>query len=335
MKKFVILAVITALITVLYNNCTKKGVLPFENLNGQRVSRCNFDIPLVCDENIPHYPTLQIFNDVYLCLESEYEAYNDSFELAHQNLTDDQFDDYADSISFDEEATLNAWESGKGYTSLRTELNAQELIWINSGMNVNSDPYAQEIGDMIFLTMINSNGDVRIGNDLYHFNTDGTHFVVYGADCEVFKDAKNDPNYNHDNLERIIFFPPDTCERHETENGVRDWKSDQNKRFFWQVRFNSYISNSKAEACMRNFRKKNGNWKATKSKTLVHIEGEMWNNECQEKSAFAYKQKIKRRKKVEVRSWPPYFGKIRSKDVLGTFEPINDDNNRIDTSIVW
>ncbi len=295
---------------------------------------CNYDVPLVCNNQIPHYPTQQVFDAVYQCLEAQYEQYNDNFEAAHPNLSDDAYDDLVDSLGFNEEHTLKDWETTKGYTSLRTFLNNEEAIWLANGMDPNSDPFDHAICDLILLTMINANGDIRIVNDLIHFDPDGSQIIVTNADCAAFDSAKADPNYTSPNVQRILVGPPETCERHENEKGAKIWPNNASRMFNWRVDFDAYIQSSQAKSVMRNFRLKNGNWKKAAAHCTVNIDGDMWNSECIQSAAIGFETKTKTRKRITANRFPLSYGKIKTSEVLGYFRPTNG-NIYIDTAIVW
>jgi hypothetical protein len=295
---------------------------------------CNYDVPLVCNNQIPHYSTQQVFDAVYQCLEAQYEQYNDNFEAAHPNLSDDAYDDLVDSLGFDEETTLKNWEVSKGYGSLRTHLNNEEAIWLANGMDPNTDPFDHAVSDLILLTMMNTFGDIRIANDLIHVDPDGTQLIVSNADCAIFDSAKADPNYTNPNLQRLTPAPPDVCERRKNEEGMEDWANNSNRRFKWRIDFDAYIQSSSAKSIMRNFRKKNGNWKKATAHCTVSIDGVIWNSECIQSVAIGIETKTKTRKRVAANRFPLSYGKIKTSEVLGYFRPTNG-NIYIDTAIVW
>ncbi len=295
---------------------------------------CTYDVPLVCNNQIPHYSSTQVFDAVYQCLEAQYEQYNDNFEAAHPNLSDDAYDDLVDSLAFNEEATLKNWEVAKGYGSLRTHLNNLEDIWLANGMDPNTDPFDHAVSDLILLTMMNAAGDIRVANDLIHTDPDGTQLIVSNADCAIFDSAKADPNYTNPNLTRIMPAPPDVCQRNEYEKGGQEWANNSNRKFLWRVDFDAYIQNSRAKSVIRNFRLKNGNWKRAAAYCEVQVDGDIWNNECDSTVAVTFDAAIKKRKRVTARRYPLNYSKIKTGELLGYFRAING-NIYVDTAIVW
>jgi hypothetical protein len=336
-KRIYCLAVVFFMAIGLYSCKKNLPAEPEQIQNGpamQTVLVCTYDVPLVCNNQIPHYPTTQVFDAVYQCLDAQYEQYNDNFEAAHPNLSDDAYDDLVDSLAFNEEATLKNWEVSKGYTSLRTHLNNEEDIWLANGMDPNTDPFDHAISDLILLTMLNAAGDIRIANDLIHFDPDGTQLIVSNADCAIFDSAKADPNYTNPNVQRITPAPPDVCQRDEKEIGELQWVSNTNRLFKWRVDFESYIQTSRAKSVMRNFRLKNGNWKRAAALCTVSIDGDIWNNECMISIAIGFETKTKKRKRLTAQRFPLSYSKIKTSELLGYFRPING-NTYVDTAIVW
>lgn len=295
---------------------------------------CQIDFELVCGTNIPHYATMQDFDEIYSCLDVEYDDYNDQYESQYSNLSDDDYDDQVESDGFNEEQTLDDWEVLRNYNSLRTRLNAEEDLWLAGGM-IGDDPFIHGLCDIILMTMVNSDGDIKIGAALYHFEADGSAIIVANGACSEFAQAKADPDYLSQYVQRVPswFNPPETCEHHEYDEGTEYYNAG-NKKFIWRVDFDSYIQTSRAKSLIRNFRKKNGNWKRAAVKSYVYVGGRVWNNECVQNSPLSYDDKTKRRKRVGVRTSAFSYANIKSEEIFGTFSIVNE-NISLNEDINW
>lgn len=293
---------------------------------------CQIDFELVCGTEIPHYASAQDYEDMYTCLEATYEAHNNTYEAMYSSLSDDDYDNQVDLDAFNEEEPLDDWENIKGFVSLRTRLNQEEVTWLANSM-VGADPFDHALCDIITMTMINTDGDVKIGSDLIHFYADGSTLTIFGGNCEEFALAKASSGYTSANLLRIQWQAPETCESHEYDKDLVVYASGY-KYYKWRVDFDSYIARSRAKSVIRNFKKKNGNWKKFAAKSYVYIGGTIWNNECLMNSALSYDDKTKRRKRVAVRTWAFTFGKIKTGNIRGTFRLI-EPNITLNEDIDW
>lgn len=86
---------------------------------------CFEGVKVVCG-HILKFNDLQHFQDVYDCLEQAYETWNDDFESQHSLLSDDDYNDYCDSIGFEDDQPLIDFESALNFYSYRKYMSGLE-----------------------------------------------------------------------------------------------------------------------------------------------------------------------------------------------------------------
>lgn len=106
-------------------------------------------------------------------LDNEYENYNASFFDSRDNMTDDEINDYADQIGFDEFKPLRDFENYFGFSSLRQSIEIQTNNWMD---NIETDACSSpmntaSIDDETEQTLFNISNQVKIAGVTYTINS--------------------------------------------------------------------------------------------------------------------------------------------------------------------
>lgn len=286
--------------------------------------------PFTCGSySMLHFSTQSAFDAAYTCLEQEYETYNDSFSVLYSQLSDDDYNTLIDSVGFEEEQTLIEFEQLKNHSSLRYKLRTDEDAWLAAGANSNSYPSDHAIEDMVYQSLLSKDGNIRIGNDLIHFASDGSLLIVSNANCSDFELAMNDPDYQSGNVIRI--FNSDTACRSFGDLSDEVVYSST-KKYKWKVSFWNGVNISYPGAVLKNFRLKNNSWKRFATRSYVKVSGQVHSLSCDTSLPFSYKEEDKRRKKVKVSRAITSNTRIRRNDVVGVF---NAGNTLIFANLTW
>lgn len=176
---------------------------------------CTVEAVTTCGGTILSFPNQAAFDAAYSCLEQEYEAHNTAFEQQYVNMNDEDYNNLIDQLGFDEEQTLADFENSVNFVSLRSVLNAQEQIWLNNAvLDPNTDPWDHIIDDPIYASLLSINGDVKIGNSIFHYEPDGTIIELTNGDCEELALIHGDPNYRSANTNVLTLGPiNEICKR--------------------------------------------------------------------------------------------------------------------------
>jgi len=155
----------------IFNNATESSIIG-------GVKSVNFDngISTNCDNNILIFPTLQAYGEAIIKLDQLIEDHNDDFDQQTANMTDEQADDYADAVGFDENAPLTKFEDELKFCSLRREIETLEAEWLaqqtDGAWNLSTSPDEHFIDDETERALLSLGsefivGDCRTGYTLY------------------------------------------------------------------------------------------------------------------------------------------------------------------------
>jgi hypothetical protein len=179
-----------------------------EGGGGGRVC-CN-GITTICSGTIMYFPTLTDFDNTVNCLEDAYEAWNTAFDNTYDSTiyTIDQWDDYADSIGFNEDEPLIEFEECTRFSSLRMYLDSLENEWEETH-NLDSihDPdLVTVIDDDIEQCLYNRFNEIAIGDTIYKFYKDGTVIAIGGLDCNAIEEVRKDSTFRNSRI--AAYNPP-------------------------------------------------------------------------------------------------------------------------------
>ncbi|ASK31108.1 hypothetical protein CEY12_13765 [Chryseobacterium sp. T16E-39] len=133
-------------------------------------------VSTTCKNNILIFPTLKSYEEAILLLDKKIEGYNDDFDQQTINMTDVEADDYAESISFDENKPLVDFERELDFCSLRQHILGLDNAWIaqqGDGMwNLDTSPDEYYIDDETERALLSLGsefivGDCKSGYTLY------------------------------------------------------------------------------------------------------------------------------------------------------------------------
>jgi hypothetical protein len=342
MRKNIIYSV-TALLFLIA--CNKDELIEKTELSQVSAARINcFDgIQRDCNGEILMFNDEAHFVEVYECLQQQYEAWNDAFELQYSSLNDNDFNTLADSIGFNEDSTLVAFEQNyPGYVSQRSKLRSLEALWLdNTNLDPATNPYNNDyLDDLILQTMFNQYQEVRIGNRILHISEiDGTVYTLQAGFCDLLSTLRSDPT-------SLIGNPAVTS--HQDSTGTSECKVNKFKQgeknlpnqeyYFWKLSFNNYfLIGTSAKGCMKYYKQKNnGKWKKHKRKISVDVYGTAWNWDCDTSDTYSKQQlTLKRRSQRDVNNF--FDGKrlkIKNNFAKGSFY-LDNRSTYDDYTIDW
>ncbi len=120
-----------------------------------------------CTNNIVVFAIIALYESTIENLETQIEAHNNSFDQLTIAMTNEQADEYADSIGFDEDKPLTDFENQYNFCSLRKKINTLESQWLeqqgDGNWNLEYNPDSYYVDDDVERTLLNEQSEVLIG----------------------------------------------------------------------------------------------------------------------------------------------------------------------------
>lgn len=308
MKK--IFATFLAAVLIVVAGCQKEQLTQqSSNLNSKPDSQISLREGGECAEGvgiecgyIPTYTDMQHFEDVYNCLDEAYEIWNDDFEAEHADLSEDDYNDYCDSVGFEDDQPLIDFENALNFDSYRKCLHELEETWLANGAVDGDHPENGDIiEDDIMATMFSCDQTVIINDTIYWIN-EGVIYIVTELSCDLLVQLQADPDGVSTNDSRVIIFPTTG-----PENDCKSWGGDENwnnyannKKYRWDTSFRYYPWGTSIKGKIKSYKKKNGNWKKYRTDLVVNPYGVQYDRGCNENAPYDW-TKHKRRKKLKMK----------------------------------
>lgn len=269
--------------------CKKEFVHEREPTSGKRTlkslttSACCEGIKTDCDGSILIFNDSAHFRDTYDCLEAEYEGWNDDFQSLYGSLSEDAYNAKADTLDFDEDATLLGFANCLNFTSMLGKLRAAEEVWLDTTvLDMNNDPEEDvPTDDEILLAMLSRYGEIIIGSVYYRYFPDSTIFEYPDYKCDNIETLRGNPSAHVESVNRITLggVETDTCTAWKRN---RDWyEYTDGKAYKYKVRIRNFLINSTVSTAMTSYkRKSNGRWRKWKANLYSELNGYIRDNAC-------------------------------------------------------
>jgi hypothetical protein len=134
------------------------------------------------------------FRQVYECLEASYEEHMNAFHVEWGFLSDDEYNNMAETLGFLEEQPLIDFEFTLGFQTYRKRFDDLEELWLANGMDILNDPDdARCVHDMVYSTILNQEGAVMVGGVIYFVSEDCEWFSISDGNCTVYNNCIANP----------------------------------------------------------------------------------------------------------------------------------------------
>lgn len=137
-------------------------------LQGVKATYIDNGISTTCSNNILIFPTLQEYENAIGKLDELIEQHNDAFDQQTANMTDEESDNYADAIGFDEDQPLTDFEKELDFCSLRSYLIPLEDNWLDQqgdgAWNLDTNPDNYYIDDDTERALLSIGSEFIVGN---------------------------------------------------------------------------------------------------------------------------------------------------------------------------
>ena len=176
MKNYLKIYLLLITSVFIFTSCNEDVNLVGEQNSSQR------DIKLITNENNPsgansmlHFSTMEAFVETIKNLETQYEEYDDAFLAQWGHLGDDDLDAKEDELNYTpQQPFINFEKQFKGFKTLREDIDVKEQVWLKSEvLDEATDPYDHFVFEDEVRTVLNENGQVKIGKELFQMTMFG------------------------------------------------------------------------------------------------------------------------------------------------------------------
>jgi hypothetical protein len=223
-------------------------------------------------------------------LEYKYEQYSDAFFSQYAGLSDDQLSDIEEATGFNDEQPYIDFENQYGISSLRAQITAAEDNWLETtagDSTAGPDPDDSYMDEDELRTLVNSNGELKVGSAYYHFLSDDSYYIDGGTAIQSSSAT----------------FVGTTC-RATVKNVGFIYASNFTWRIKYKVKVHDgpFAGSGKAKAITKSYKKKSGRWKKRASTIGAQVYGEIVAGDCTGGTSInsGYKQKRARKVKAKV-----------------------------------
>lgn len=266
---------------------------------GIRSSLCYHNIPQVCG-GILRFDSWSQYQQIYDCLESEQEAYIDSFISAYSNLSEEEYNDLADSIGFNDAQTLIDFENFQGFDSYRRVQADYEDQWLAAGADPSTNPdQDNSFDDEIEETLRSEDGAIWIDSTIYLTDVNGDSWVIPGGSCEALDSILSglgNPLY------KVLYNDGSTqCKNHQVDY-LHLYYNDSNRMMAYKLRWNYWGGSTRTVAKMKMYRRKVV-WRRNRTRIGVKVNGDYGiysSDKCDFMGTYAKVKEPKRRRSRRV-----------------------------------
>lgn len=266
------------------------------------------------------------FINVYNCLETQYDYFNDSLDTIYPGYTFDQYSDLLDSLGIDEDDPFRDFETTLGHKSLRAIYENNENSWLVSG-GLGSPPY-EEVDDDVLATILDENGMMIIGDTLFYLAPDGRIFLSYPYDCNDIKPLLDNPDEAVESNSRHSLWVPNPSGDCKAR-GIRDttiYFDHGDKKAYQLATWKNYPWGVVIKGKMKTYKSKaSGGWKKRRYQLEVLGFGYTYDISCTESEYYDF-WKNKRSKKI-IKKKGFYSNRTYIEDVPSVRFQINYNGN--------
>ncbi len=291
-----------------FENSTASTVIP-----GIKAVNLDNSLATSCQNNILIFPTLEDYEAAIVKLDQQIEDYNDAFDQQTVGMTDEEADDYAESVGFDENQPLIDFEKDLHFCSLRQHLEELDNAWLDQqgdgdwDLNTSPDEYYIDDETERALLSLGSEfivGDCKNGYTLYkRYDWGYVSFPLndIGTATDILTTLNNITNptqqpiniggatqeqvsqavepYKDSGVTVVATVTPSqagTCHSEIKDKGEHLFSAE--RRIMWKHKFkDAHFPNISGQTLMKtftkSFRKKKGKWKKFKATIFTGFYG--------------------------------------------------------------
>ena len=338
-NKFIhIIAVILCIGLITFSACKKENseIAPANNKNSG-IKLVNLETEAKTNITMLEFSTKELFDQTVSTLEAQIESHEDAFVQQYSALDDDALNAKEEEIGFNDLQPLLDFENLYSFTnSMRIEYVAAEEIWLdNDVLSTFTDPDNIYGFDIIEMTLLNREGEVKIGNSILKLTDEGFAFILDGSVSTLIRIREGDISALYeDNVETNIDPSKGSCSGWKKNDDQHNYET--NRKVKRHVHFHSYPWKLVSQTKLKSYKKKNGRWKKYRRTLGVNNQMFYYDKNCNYKGGAYETWKIKRRKSIYV--YNKYTGSIlqgKAKNGQSVNGGFKYSNNTIYLLLTW
>jgi len=212
-------------------------------------------------------------------LERQTIELDNAFVKFYKNLDEEAINEKEEEIGFNEERPLYDFANKLGFKSLYEKIAIEEELWLNQEEpDWDNDPDNHFVDLEEVRTVLNTDGEVQIGNFIYKLTEDG-YFEIANGSLQSLK-LLDVSNLAKTSLPaNTVFVGEGNSQLKLSSSDCRSGKSDWgftefgNRRIKWRVSHRSYLWGRYAITKTKNYKKKRRRWKKYRTNVLADVYG--------------------------------------------------------------
>lgn len=328
-NKYALLVAAFAFLIILFSSCEKEGISEITPITeNQEVIRADWDNMYTgkSDQSVDlkkqgkcDYSTISVvggrlsfvdmdhFKNTLACLEQELEAHHQKFDNQYSSYPPDQWDDIADNIGFEDWKPLTDFEQFLNFSSRRAYIENAIVGWLNNpNPDWNNDPDDLDGLSEELRTLLNFQGGVKIGGQLYNFipaNED--YAIVSGQGGQQATVAAPDSCYRFRRRKIFGYYAPER--RYKLVALTYSYP--------WKIKAKAKIVHYKFRGSPFN------RWKRSRSVMTLQMQGLVRDEACNAPLSYNLFRGPENRKKLKVKFvawWPPSWAKFKVEETAAS-----------------
>lgn len=262
------------------------------------------------------FPSINAYENALNSLNQQLNAYDSTFYAHYSNLSDEAYDAKQTEVGYNEQQPLIDAEMSMSFVnSMRQSYVAIDNAWMsNTDLDMATYPKKEYPFSLAEMTLLNSSGEVKIGDALLKLTKNGYLWITDGNFSTL-------SNYNNGDMNVLELVTVKTslnessaeCTSMEQENVPHYYATDKN--VVRHVHHHSYPWKITESAEITSYKKSNNNWKRYAIDLGVQCVSYFKDNTCNPSTQKASEWKRKHNKSIEENNtiWGSFLG-LRAKN---------------------
>lgn len=320
---------IISLFALIMTGCSKeKNIEPISNnapTDFSNVKVITYNNGLKTGITMLEFPCISVYERAISILNQQMKTYDSTFFVQYSNLSEEAYDAKQTEVGYNEQQPLIDAEMSLSFVnSMRQSYVAIENTWMsNTDLEMATYPKKEYPFSFAEMTLLNSSGEVKIGNALLKLTKNGYLWITDGSFVTL-------SNYNNGDMSVLNLVTVKT-NLNESSGDCGSWKHEDqphnyasNKKVIKHVHHHAYPWKVTESAEITSYKKPNNSWKKYAIDLGVQCQSYFKDNNCSASTQMSTEWKREHKKSIEKNNsiWGSYLG-LRAENnasVYGSFE---------------
>ncbi|NPD47732.1 hypothetical protein [Lentimicrobium sp. S6] len=284
LKRIIYLFIIVGSISIISCQKTEETILEkTEVIDGIKV--VNLDAPNKSNIQMLEFSSSQLFTQTLKNLQEELEQCDSVFLSTYSYLSDSLLNEKEDEIGFDEWQPLNDFINYYGFTnSMKLSFEQAEADWLdNEVLDTLNSPHQEYIFGIEEMTLLNSEGEVKIGDSILKLTSRGFVYITDGDLVKLIKVRDEDWSVLSDpNVISNIDLSKGTCATCDGWERDYNWDYYDNdkKKVYMQISFHAYPWYAVCKSKIVSYKKYWYGWGRYRRTLGANNQAAFWDSNC-------------------------------------------------------